>query len=75
MYNRYTNSYSFDFKTKKFVLNPLQIFEFGLSPKPKEAAPMLTRQQISKVFKAEQMVLLVVSHEAKPDDENISLEL
>lgn len=75
MYNKYANSYSFDFKTKKFVLNPLQIFEFGLSPKPKKVAPMLTRQQISKALKAEQMVLLVVSHEAKLDDENIPLEL
>ena len=53
LYDGYANTYSFTFKGKKFVLDPLQISKFNAR---KEAVPILTMRQFSRVLHEGDMV-------------------
>ena len=69
--NGYANTYSFTFKGKKFVLDPLQISKFETR---KEAVPVLTMQQFSWVLHEADMLLMVIKREVKQVDGNIPTE-
>jgi len=71
-YDGYANTYSFIYKGRKLVLDPLQISEFDT---PKDAVPVLTMRQFSRAMMEEKMVLLVVSRETKQDDGSFPAEL
>lgn len=47
LYDMYVNSYSIKFKGRKFVLDPLHIYEFETPPKQKETSLMLTIRQFT----------------------------
>jgi hypothetical protein len=49
LYDGYANTYSFNFKGKKFVLDPLQISEFDTK---KELVSVLVMRQLSLVMYA-----------------------
>ena len=61
-YNGYTNTYSFHFKGKKFVLVPLPILEFVAT---RDKVPVLNMRQISQAQSGEQMLLFVIRREVK----------
>ncbi|XP_040988984.1 uncharacterized protein LOC121236607 [Juglans microcarpa x Juglans regia] len=72
LYDGYANTYSFDFKGKKFVLDPLQVSEFETK---NEVVPVLTVRQFTRVMHEDNLVLMVVRREAKQGDGNVSVEL
>jgi hypothetical protein len=59
LYDGYANTYSFNFKGKKFVT---KISEFDTK---KEIVPVLAMRQLSLVMHYDNMVLLVVRREVK----------
>ena len=71
LYYGYANTYSFTFKGKKFVLDPLQILEFKAR---KQAVPVLTMRQFSRVLHEGDMFLMVIKREVKHVDDNIPAE-
>ncbi|KAL6345333.1 hypothetical protein AAG906_015816 [Vitis piasezkii] len=71
LYDGYANTYSFTFKGKKFVLDPLQISEFEAR---KEAAPVLMMRQFSRVLHEGDVLLMVIKREVKQVDGNIPTE-
>ena len=71
LYDGYANTYSFTFKGKKFVLDPLQISEFEAR---KEAVPFLMMRQFSRVLHEVDMLLMVIKREVKQVDGNIPTE-
>ena len=71
-YDGYTNTYSFNFKGKKFVLEPLHISEFEAK---QEAWPVLTMRQFTRVMKKDNMVLMLVTLETHQADSNPPMEL
>ena len=72
LYDGYTNTYSFSFKGKKFVLDPLHISEFETK---QEAWPVLTMCQFTRVMYEDNMVLMLVTREAEQEDSNTPIEL
>jgi hypothetical protein len=60
LYGGYGNSYSFKFNDKKFITNPLQIFEFEAQKKV-EVIPVLTIQQFTQALKEDKLMLLVMN--------------
>jgi hypothetical protein len=68
LYDGYVNTYSFNFKGKKFVT---KISEFDTK---KEIVPVLAMRQLSLVMHYDNMVLLVVRREVKQEDGNVPVE-
>jgi hypothetical protein len=68
LYDGYANTYSFNFKGKKFVT---KISEFDTK---KEIVPVLAMRQLSLVMHYDNMVLLVVRREVKQEDGNVPVE-
>lgn len=76
--DNYANSYSFTFNGKKFLLTLykfLSLKHIQNKTKQKYVDPVLTIRQFTQVLKGEQLVLLVVNHEAKQDDGIIPNEI
>ena len=70
-YDGYAKTYSFTFKGKKFVLDPLQILKFKAR---KNVVPVLTMRQFSRVLHEGDMLLMVIKREVKQVDSNIPAE-
>lgn len=68
IYDGYANTYSFNFKGKKFVLDPLHISAFETQ---KEPSTILTLQYFKRAMRETNMVLLLVIREKKKEDGNI----
>ena len=71
IYDGYANTYSFTFKGKEFVLDPLQISEFEAR---KKAVPVLMMRQFSRVLHEGDMLLMVIKREVQQVDGNIPTE-
>ncbi|RVW65387.1 hypothetical protein CK203_022204 [Vitis vinifera] len=71
IYDGYANTYSFTFKGKEFVLDPLQILEFEAR---KKTVPVLTMRQFSRVLHEGDMLLMVIKREVQQVDGNIPTE-
>ena len=72
LYDGYTNTYSFKFKGRKFVLDPLHISEFKTE---KEAWPILTIRQFTRAIHEDNMILMLFTREAKQGDNNVPQEM
>lgn len=72
LYDGYANTYSFDFKCKKFVLDPLHISEFESN---EEDFPILTMRKFTRVMREDNLVLMIVKRDVKQGDDNIPVEL
>ena len=71
-YDGFTNTYSFKFKGRKLVLDPLHISEFKAE---KEVWPFLTMRQFTQVMQEDKMVFMLISREKTEDDNTIPMEL